>query len=129
MKKQTKMILYTTISLLLIATGVVALTYYNSQPSKYDDFATCVDQSGATFYGAYWCPHCNDQKALFGKSASKLPYTECSLPGGQGQNTMCNQVGITAYPTWEFTEGDRVEGVLSLEELSTRTGCPLPLSS
>ena len=129
MKKKTKIVIYVVIGFVVLAGAITAWSYYNSQPGRYDDFAACLEQSGVTFYGAYWCPHCNDQKALFGKSASKLPYIECSLPGGQGQNTACNQAGITAYPTWDFAEGDRVEGVLSLEELSTRTGCPLPVSN
>ncbi|MFH1400946.1 MAG: hypothetical protein ABIH41_05485, partial [Nanoarchaeota archaeon] len=33
-----------------------------------DDFARCLTQSGATMYGASWCPHCNDQKEMFGSS-------------------------------------------------------------
>ncbi len=37
---------------------------------------------GALFYGASWCPHCQQQKALFGASAGRLPQVECS-PGGR----------------------------------------------
>ena len=40
--------------------------------------------SGVKFYGAYWCPRCQEQKAVFEASAKRLPYVECSS-GGQGQ--------------------------------------------
>ena len=76
-------------------------------------------------YGAYWCPHCNDQKALFGVSWKKIDYIECSLPGGQGQKQECTVAGITGYPTWEFSDGTRESRVLSLEELADKEGCPL----
>src|SRR5687767_6111588 len=36
-----------------------------------------LDDSGAIFYGASWCPHCQEQKAMFGASADRLPYVEC----------------------------------------------------
>ncbi len=53
-------------------------------------------------FGAYWCPHCADQKALFGKSVKQLPYFECSVNGQQTQ--ACNDRGITSYPTWQFDD-------------------------
>ena len=42
-----------------------------------------LSDEGALFYGASWCSHCQEQKRLFGASAVRLPYIECS-PGGQG---------------------------------------------
>src|SRR5262249_35158147 len=44
--------------------------------------AVHLAHTGAKMYGAYWCPHCMEQKSYFGTSASRLPYIECS-PGGQ----------------------------------------------
>ena len=93
-------------------------------PGKYDTFAQCINDSGAKFYGAYWCPHCNDQKALFGKSAKKLPYIECSLPNRGGQNALCNEINIESYPTWIFPDGSR-SNFLTLTQLSEKTGCEL----
>ncbi len=96
-------------------------------PGKYDTFAQCLKDSGATFYGAFWCPHCNSQKKLFGSSKSLLPYVECSLPNGSGQTQICIDKNISGYPTWEFADGSRpFSGEVSLEDLSTKTGCPLP---
>ena len=36
------------------------------------------------------------------------------------------KAGINGYPTWEFQNGDRIEGEVSFPELSQRTSCPLP---
>src|SRR3989344_4225561 len=95
-------------------------------PGKYDTFAQCINDSGAKFYGAYWCPHCNDQKALFGKSKQYLPYVECSDLNTKKQNQICIDADIQSYPTWEFVDGERLTGKLSLTELSEKTGCALP---
>lgn len=38
--------------------------------------------AGAHMYGAFWCGHCQEQKAMFGKQAqADLPYVEC-FPNG-----------------------------------------------
>lgn len=87
------------------------------------ELAQCIADSGATFYGAFWCPHCADQKDKFGAAAKQLPYVECSTPDGQGQTQECNEAGVTTYPTWEFADGSRLEGVLSLTRLAEKTEC------
>lgn len=98
------------------------------QPGELDGFAQCINESGAKFYGAFWCPHCNDQKALFGNSAKLLPYVECSTPDRQNQTQECIDAGIQSYPTWEFSDGSRESGVVSLDQLSEITGCQLDQS-
>ncbi len=104
----------------------VFLALAPSKPGKLDGFATCIKDSGAIFYGAFWCPHCRDEKALFGRSAKKLPYVECSTPDSNGQLKSCTDKGIKGYPTWDFKDGTRKAQVLSLEELASITGCKLP---
>ena len=78
--------------------------------------------SGAKMYGASWCPHCQEQKTLFGASASRLPYIECSTRGpGSPQTAECRNARITIYPTWVI-DGVRREEVLSLQELAAASG-------
>ena len=79
--------------------------------------------SGAVFYGASWCPHCQEQKALFGASQDRLPYVECS-PGGPrgGVASSCLGAGVQTYPTWVFPDGSRLTAVMSLRELADRVG-------
>lgn len=123
----------TKITIGVLIGAVLALVGYGiydySQPGKYDEFAQCIKDSGAVFYGAFWCPHCQDQKKMFGKSEKKLPYVECSIPSGQGQTQICTDKKIEGYPTWEFKDGSRVTDVLTFQELSQKTSCSIPTVS
>ena len=85
--------------------------------------AVRLADSGAVFYGASWCPHCQQQKAMFGASVNRLPYVECS-PGGRAAPAAraCIAARVNVYPTWVFADGDRVSQVLSTEELARRVG-------
>ena len=97
-----------------------------TQLGAYDAFAQCLTEQGAMFYGAFWCPHCQEQKAMFGRSKDKLPYTECSAPNGQDQLDVCKEAGIKGYPTWVFKDGSRLSGPQQLSALAEKTGCVLP---
>ena len=80
-------------------------------PGKYDNFATCLKDKGAVFYGAFWCPHCQAQKKRFGSSQKLLSYIECSTTDSNGQLQVCNDAKIQAYPTWKFSDGAIKEGL------------------
>lgn len=95
----------------------------------YDAFAKCIAETSTTFYGAFWCPHCAEQKAKFGTGAAFLPYHECSTPDGQSQLPSCTAVGIKNYPTWVFPDNSRLVGVQQLSTLASKTGCALPTST
>ncbi len=112
---------------LVIGAPLLYWGYVMSQPHPLDGFAQCLADRGATFYGAFWCPRCREQKALFGRAQRLLPYVECSPPNRQGQYAVCREAQVRAYPTWVFADGTRREGVLSLQQLSEATGCELPL--
>ncbi len=112
-------------TILAVAAIVVGIFIYSNKPGQYDTFAMCVANSGTKFYGAFWCPHCQAQKALFGASAKKLPYVECSTPNGQGQTQACIDKDIKSYPTWEFADGTRHTGEISMEDLASSTACAL----
>ena len=112
--------------LILGVAGVVWLVLVPAKPGKLDTFASCIKESGATYYGAFWCPNCKNQEALFGRSARLLPRVECSTPNGRGQLQVCQDAGIKGYPTWEFANGTRESGTLSLEQLAEKTACVLP---
>ncbi len=110
----------------LVVVGVVWLVKTPGRTGKLDAFATCLRDSGALFYGTFWCPHCQNQKALFGSSARLLPYVECSTPDSKGQLPVCTEAGIQGYPTWKFSDGQVETGEVSLERLSELTQCALP---
>ncbi|HLC51940.1 MAG TPA: hypothetical protein VJI98_01710 [Candidatus Nanoarchaeia archaeon] len=90
------------------------------------EFATCLSDNDAIMFGAYWCPHCQEQKRQFGGAWENINYIECSLPNGQGQTEVCNLAKIESYPTWEFKDGSRLVGVQSFGQLAAKTDCKLP---
>lgn len=108
---------------------VGALVWQAKKPGKYDNLAQCISDSGAKFYGAFWCPHCQATKAMFGKSAKKLPYIECSQPSGKGQLPICADAKIEGYPTWVFADGTRLGGERTFKELAEKTGCEATLTT
>lgn len=57
---------------------------------------------GAKMYGAFWCPHCFEQKELLGKEAFKeVNYVECADPNNPNQQAQaCFDAKIESYPTW-----------------------------
>ena len=125
-KNNTKIILILAAVVVLIVAGIATLAYQSNQPGKLDDFAKCLQKQGATFYGAFWCPHCKEQKQEFGKSAKYLPYVECSAADGQSQLPVCNNQNIEGYPTWIFADGSRQSGKMELQDLANKTNCELP---
>ena len=76
---------------------------------------------GAQFYGAWWCPACAKQKALFGKeAAAELPYIECDKQPGDRERCMAAE--IRSFPTWDLKDQPRLVGVQSLDELGSWSG-------
>jgi uncharacterized membrane protein len=77
---------------------------------------------GAKAYFAYWCPHCYEQKQLFGKEAAhELNYVECTPDGINGKPQVCKDAGVKAFPSWEI-KGKLTAGIKTLEELADETG-------
>jgi hypothetical protein len=89
-------------------------------------FAQCLAGKQAKMYGAYWCPHCAEQKEMLGASFQYVPYVECGILGSREESEACIQVGVKHFPTWQFANGELREGTLSLQTLSEKTGCGLP---
>ena len=73
-------------------------------------------------YSAYWCPHCHDQKELFGQEASfKLNIIECAEDGKNSKSELCKAKGITGFPSWEIN-GEIDSGVKPLDTLADLSG-------
>lgn len=93
----------------------------DSNPAKIA-LAQHLQEVGAKMYGAFWCPHCHQQKQLFGKEAvSYLNYIECATDDPKVLAQSCRDAGIRAYPTWEI-DGELHEGRFSLDELADLSG-------
>jgi len=117
------LIIWSTIIFLFIFLIVFSVAKNNK--NNYDGFAKCLKEKETKMYGAFWCGHCKKQKEMFGDSFKHLNYIECSFPDKSGQTEICIQEKIMSYPTWEFSNGERFEGVMSLKQLNIKTGCEL----
>ena len=81
-------------------------------------------KGGATMYGAYWCPHCQRQKELFGLEAFQyINYIECSPKGYKNNYGMCINDGIEGYPYWKFDmNGEDQSGEMELVDIVKKSG-------
>lgn len=88
------------------------------------------DSDSVTFFGASWCPFCTQQKQAFEDGGTFLPFVEVTK-ADHTFNARGVAEGITVMPTWEFRHTGtpvRRTGVLSLAEISTLSGIPIPTS-
>ena len=116
------------LSMAIIIFGIVNTSNKNNTSGNkaglYDTFAQCLTDKGAVMYGAEWCAHCKEQKAVFGDSFRLIKYVECP------DNTQfCIDKGVQGYPTWLIGTSTKLEGFdesKTMKELSDATGCPLP---
>jgi hypothetical protein len=110
--------------LILLAGAFIGGQYYRNH--KYNSFAKCLATKQAKMYGLYWCPHCLEQKEMFGDAFHYVPYVECAIKGSSEEAAVCKIAGVKLFPSWQFGAEPPKEGVLSLEALSDKTGCSLP---
>ena len=126
-------IIVVSVILFAIIAGLVFLS--KSTPTSnldYTNFIQCLADKGTKFYGASWCSHCANQKAMFGNQsgllAEKGVYIECSIDGGQEQTQECNDAGVESYPTWVIN-GNTQTGEIPLVTLGSLTLCELPVET
>ncbi len=113
----------------LAVVAVLGLAYYlysssmeqpgNEATSSSPEFAECITNSGAVFYGTSWCSHCNAQKELFGDTIEEIEFVDCDL-----NKDLCSMAGVTAYPTW-IINGEKHLGTQPLQTLAQLTECTL----
>jgi len=118
-----------TVVIAIVIVVVFAVAYFfihHRETKRLDAFAQCLTAKQAKMYGAFWCPHCEEQKEKFGSSFQYAPYIECGIKGSQAIAPVCTQAGIKRFPTWIFADATRVEGEHELEFLGDKTGCSLP---
>ena len=117
---------YAMIAIAIVVVAAVAFYFAHRRSTRLDAFAKCLTAKQAKMYGAFWCPHCQEQKDKFGDSFEYAPYIECGIKGSQAIAAVCTEAGVKRYPTWIFSDGTRIEGEHELEFLGDKTGCSLP---
>lgn len=110
-----------------VAFGAPASTAEGESSPDLVAFAKALTAAGTKLFGAAWCPHCTEQKALFEDGANYLNSIEVTNP-----DRTLNEIGvannITSFPTWQFPDGSYLAGAQSLETISQRSGVPIPSS-
>lgn len=112
------------------ASGNTGPAVVNTSSPAEIELAKHLKQIGAKMYGAYWCPHCHDQKELFGKEAAAIyPYVECAPDGVNSKTEVCQEIAPKiekqtgqnfGFPTWEIN-GRYLTGTQSLTDLATKS--------
>lgn len=108
--------------------GIVAPAVTTTSGPAQLALARHLREIGAKEYGAYWCPHCHEQKMLFGKEAAALiDYVECDPRGQNSRAEMCQAAAanVKGFPTWEI-KGQFYSGTQSLEKLADLSGYTSP---
>lgn len=93
------------------------------------EIAQCLTGSGAKMYGAVWCSHCTAQKKSFGEAWEIINYIECDARTNKEQAIICVEEKIEGLPTWEFSNGERLEGNQDPEVLAEKVGCELDINN
>jgi hypothetical protein len=91
--------------------------------AKETGLAKCLTAGGAKFFGAYWCPHCAEQKKLLGDTLSLITYVECDAKGTNPNPEACKAAGIQGYPTWKMAGKQDLTGSQSFTQLAAWSGC------
>ncbi len=106
--------------------AMLSACQYTVKDGPYAEVAKCLTDKGVKFYGAWWCPHCADQKKILGDDMRYINYVECDKNGKNANPQACADAGVKGYPTWFFPGQENVQGVLQPQELATKANCPLP---
>jgi len=123
LQSRKKKLIWGGIVLLFVLAYAAGWEYKNH---RYDGFANCLASRHAKMYGLYWCPHCVEQKEMFGKAFRYVPYVECAIKDSRELAPQCKAAGVKLFPSWQFGANPPIEGVFPLQELSDKTGCSLP---
>lgn len=93
--------------------------------SQAEALAKCLTKKGVVMYGAFWCPHCQKQKSLFGNAFQYIKYQECDPKGENGNPKVCDAAGVKGYPTWSIPGHANIEGEQTFEGLAKAASCQL----
>ncbi len=111
------------IVLLLVVVFVFTACVPTEEDPRLAEIAQCLTDSGAKMYGAVWCSHCTAQKKRFGSVWDIINYIECDARTNKEQAKICVEEKIGGLPTWEFLDGERLEGNQDPEFLAKKVGC------
>lgn len=89
----------------------------DSEPTA-SRLAKCLSEKGFVMYGTDTCGACAIQRSYFGSYFSHVNYINCDR-----NPSICENKGISGYPTWEDREGRKYKGAIPLDMLAQLSGC------
>ena len=102
--------------------GAVSPPIQNTSGPSEIALAQHLQEIGAKKYSAYWCPHCQQQREMFGREAfAYIDSIECAEDGQDAQPQLCREAGVQGFPTWEIN-GEQFSGARPLSELANLSG-------
>lgn len=84
-------------------------------------FGQYLKDNNVKFYGAEWCPHCQNMKKNLGEGTWKPVYIECA-EGANKIAKVCEDAKIDGFPTFELKNGERHVGEMSVSEFEEFVG-------
>lgn len=116
-KKNIGSIIAFVLIILVFASFIVYSFVSKNGGTSPEKVAQCLSEKGAKLYASQFCPHCQEQKKLFGDALSKVEVVECSTKLDE-----CQNAGITAYPTWVIN-GRKFLGTKDMKTLYEIADC------
>ena len=111
--KSNKWLLYAGL-VILFAGAFFGGRYYKDH--KYDSFARCLASKDAKMYGLYWCPHCAEQKEMFGAAFHNVNYVECAIKDKPGELApACKVAGVKLFPVGNSAGSSRKKACFPLK--------------
>lgn len=80
--------------------------------------AQCLSSNWRVMFGTERCPHCKDQRQLFGSSFEQIQYIDCDQ-----EKSLCREHNIQAYPTRMDLGGNMYVWIQSIQELKHKSEC------
>ena len=80
-----------------------------------------LNKKGVVMYSAFWCPHCRNQREMFGRDAWKeMTWVECGKGGVGRDERRCKNVD--GFPTFLSGKNEVGSGEMSLAKLAELSG-------
>ena len=99
------------------------------QREDIESFVKCLEEEEVELYGSKKDDLTFEQKELFEGVDIDGIYQECIEKESGELMFICQVNSIKKFPTWVFPSEDRMEDVLSLEELEEKVDCSLKNSN
>jgi glutaredoxin len=98
---------------------ILAILFFNRDGGiEKEALAKCLTEKGYAMAGTSWCPHCKEQKELFGDAFQYVTYHDCDE-----EADWCTEHNVEGYPSWISPQASVSPGVKPLRTLKNMADC------